>query len=371
MLFSVQDIVDIVRGHIENKTEIQGRIEELRVGRPAELRIAGPSHLAYFFSRSFENDLPLSNPGILITAPSFVQPLRQSGLPLWKTAAVISVKDPYFAMAVLSEKFAKHFSSVAHVPSHEAEDQGNQLSAEPAEVHPTAVISQGVKIGRGVRIGAFCVIEEGAVIEDRAVLYSGCMIGPGCHIGSESVLFPRVTLYENVVLGRRVRIHSGSVIGSDGFGYAPVKVNGRVSHHQKIYHLGTVVIEDDVEIGANSCVDRATLGETRIGKGAKLDNVVHIGHNARLDEGAIICGGTCLAGNATVGKFAYVGGLTGIGNHVHVGDGANVGALAMVTKDVPAGGTAVGNPQREYREHFRAHALLNKLLLDRRSKENG
>jgi UDP-3-O-[3-hydroxymyristoyl] glucosamine N-acyltransferase len=158
------------------------------------------------------------------------------------------------------------------------------------------------------------------------------------------------------------------VIGSDGFGYAPKKQGSQVTGHQKIYHLGRVVVGDDVEMGANCCVDRSTLGETRIEKNSKLDNLVHLGHNSYLGEGAVICGGTCLAGNARVGKYAYVGGLTGIGNHVHVGDGATVGALTMVTKDVQAGGTAVGNPQRDRREHFRAHALLSRLLEERRSK---
>jgi UDP-3-O-[3-hydroxymyristoyl] glucosamine N-acyltransferase len=175
-------------------------------------------------------------------------------------------------------------------------------------------------------------------------------------------------LYEATQLGNRVRIHSGSVLGSDGFGYAPKIDQGQVSGHQKIYHLGRVVLEDEVEVGANSCVDRGTFGETRIGKFSKLDNLVHIGHNAKLDEGVIVCGGTCLAGNASVGKYAYIGGLTGIGNHVHVGDRAKVGALSMVTKDVVSGSTVVGNPQRESKEHFRAHALLSRLLAERRRK---
>ncbi|CAM6054194.1 unnamed protein product [Sphagnum tenellum] len=180
-------------------------------------------------------------------------------------------------------------------------------------------------------------------------------------MGDSTVLFPRVTLYESTRVGSRVRIHAGAVLGSDGFGYSPKKdeISKQPLGHQKIYHLGCVHIEDDVEIGANSCIDRGTIGETRIGRYSKLDNLVHIGHNARLDEGAVICGGTCLAGNASVGRYAYVGGLSGIGNHVHVGDGAKVGALTMVTKDVANASSAVGNPQRDAKEHFRAHALLS------------
>ena len=167
----------------------------------------------------------------------------------------------------------------------------------------------------------------------------------------------------------RVRIHAGSVIGADGFGYAPKREGSQVIGHVKIYHLGRVVIGDDVEIGANSCVDRSTFGETRIEKSAKLDNIVHIGHNALVEEGAVICGGTCLAGRASVGKFALVGGLTGIINDVHVGDGAQVAAMTLVSKDVLPGSTAVGNPQREYKQHFRAHAILNKLMTEREKQK--
>ena len=129
------------------------------------------------------------------------------------------------------------------------------------------------------------------------------------------------------------------------------------------------MIGNDVELGANACVDRATFGETRIDHHAKLDNMCHIGHNAWVEEGAILCGGVFLAGNARIGKYAYIGGLTGVTNKVHIGDGAQVGAGSMMTKNIPEGGTGVGNPQREYREHFRAHAMLNKLVLDRNNSK--
>jgi UDP-3-O-[3-hydroxymyristoyl] glucosamine N-acyltransferase LpxD len=362
--FSVQDIVGFVQslqGRVVNSEELGDRLSEIRVDQPVSLGGARPSDLTFFFSKAFQHELPTAKPGILITGDAFVQPMKAAGLPLWKKSAVIACSDPYLAMALLSEKFAEKLSSIAHVPQIET-------SSEKNEVHPTAVISPGVELGQGVKIGPFCVIENGAKIGSGAVLYSHCYVGPGCVIGENSVLFPRVSLYEWTRVGNRVRIHSGSVLGSDGFGYAPRREGARVVDHQKIYHLGKVIVEDDVEIGSNCTVDRGTFGETRIGKKAKLDNLVHLGHNSRLDEGAIICGGTCLAGNASVGKFAYIGGLTGIVNHVHIGDGAMVGASGLVTKDVPPGGTAVGNPQREYKEHFRAHALLSKLLSDRRKK---
>jgi UDP-3-O-[3-hydroxymyristoyl] glucosamine N-acyltransferase len=338
--------------------------ERIQVERPASLGASKPSELAFFFSRAFEHELGSANPGILIIGEDFVAPLKGASLPFWTTSAVIACQDPYLALAQLSGLFAESLSTVTYAPS-----QSEGLA--PADVHPTALVDASVELGVGVKIGAYCIVEKGSRIGTGTVLYPGCYVGPRCLIGESTVLFPRVTLYEWTQIGDRVRIHAGSVLGSDGFGYAPLLSESsprQVFGHQKIYHLGRVVLENDVEVGANTCIDRGTFGDTQIGKFSKLDNLVHIGHNSRLDEGAVICGGSCLAGNASVGKYAYVGGLTGIGNHVHVGDGAKVGALTMVTKDVVPGGTVVGNPQRDSKEHFRAHALLSKLLGERRSK---
>jgi UDP-3-O-[3-hydroxymyristoyl] glucosamine N-acyltransferase len=129
-----------------------------------------------------------------------------------------------------------------------------------------------------------------------------------------------------------------------------------------------VVIGDDVEIGANTCIDRGTFDSTQIAKNVKIDNLVQIGHNARLDEGVVICGGSCVAGNAHLGKFVYMGGVSGVNNHIQVGDGAQIGACSCITKDIPPGGTGVGNPQRTHSEHFRTHAFLNRLQATRGKK---
>jgi UDP-3-O-[3-hydroxymyristoyl] glucosamine N-acyltransferase len=344
---------------------MEGRFGEISIERPSTLGAATPSTVAFFFSRAFESELMTANPGVLVTSEVFVKPLESANLPFWSKAVILVCEDPYLSMAILTEKFAPFLSTVAHPPREASRDQ---LDVSEVEIHPTAIVARSARLGSGVKIGAHCVIEENAEIGAGTVLYPGCFIGPKCVVGTDGVLFPGVTLYESTLVGNRVRIHAGSVLGSDGFGYAPKRVGKRVAGHQKIHHLGIVRVGDDVEIGANSCVDRGTLGETQIGNHAKLDNLVHIGHNAQLAEGAIICGGTCLAGNASVGKYAYIGGLTGIANRVHVGDGGRVGALTLVTKDVPPGGDAVGNPQRNSKEHFRAHALLSRLLVERRSK---
>jgi UDP-3-O-[3-hydroxymyristoyl] glucosamine N-acyltransferase len=353
MGFTVAEILAWTSGRLCNEAELGQGIGKIRVVRPAPLEGSTSGDLCFFFSKVFQGELPKAAPGILIVGESFVAPIKASGLPVWKSAAVIACADPYLQMARLSRKFAEAVPQTTPV------------------IHPSAVVASSAKLGVGVSVGPHAVIEENAVIGARTKLYPGCFVGRESVVGEDCVFFPNVVLYEGTKIGSRVRIHASSVIGSDGFGYSPVRDEAKaVVSHEKIYHLGTVVIGDDVEIGASSTVDRGTFGETRIDRLAKLDNQVHIGHNAFVAEGAVICGGTCLAGNARVGKFAYVGGLTGITNHVQVGDGAQVGACALVTKDVPAGGTAVGNPQRDYHEHFRAHAALNRLTkLNKKEKK--
>ncbi len=364
MSFTVTQLLHWSQGRIINEADLEVCVEAIQVKRLVSLGLAQPFDCAFFFSKVFEHELLQANPSVLVIGNAFVQPLQAARLPFWKECVVISCSDPYSALACFSEHFAAVHSSVAHLPL-----SSDVLSKQATQVHVTAVLASSVHLGKGVTIGAFCVIEEEVWIEEGCVVYSGCTIGRDCRLGRNSVLFPNVTLYESTQIGQRVRIHAGSVIGADGFGYAPQRKGSQVCGHRKIYHLGNVVLGDDVEIGANTCVDRGTLGETRLEKNVKLDNLVHIGHNSRLEEGAILCGGTCLAGHVHIGPYAYIGGLTGIVNHVHVEAGGKVGAQSLITQDVPANTVAVGNPQRTYREHFRAHALLNQLLKERKIKK--
>lgn len=363
MSFLLSEIINWTSGRWVNSSEFSPPLaEKIGIERASPLSHSGPTDLAFFFSKAYQKDLLNALPGILITGEPFVTALENAGLLLWKKSAIVACADPYAAMAILSEKIASRLSSVAHLSQQAS-------SSEEPQIHSSAIVHASAQLGKGVVIGANCVIERGVKIGACSVLYPGCYIGPEVQIGEDCVLFPRVTLYEWTQLGKRVRIHAGCVLGSDGFGYAPLREGQKVVGHRKIYHLGRVVVGDDVELGANTCIDRSTFGETRIEKSAKLDNHVHIGHNAFVDEGAIICGGTCLAGRASVGKYALVGGLTGIINDIHVGDGAHVAAMTLVSKDVAPGATAVGNPQREHKEHFRAHATLNKLMIQREKQK--
>ncbi len=348
---SVQDILELTGGRLANAAEIGDRASGIRVERLAPLAGSTAGDIAFFFAKEFQSELPNAHPSVLLTGEPFTEPLRAAKVPLWTHSAVIACADPYLAMALVSGRMAETLSSGAHTrrPAHR-------------KIHPTAVVDASAEMGDQVEIGAHAVIEAGVRIGAGTVIYPGCYLGKGAHVGMDCVLFPRVTVYEASVIGDRVRIHAGAVIGADGFGYAPRKEAGQVVGHQKIYHVGRVVLGDDVEIGANACVDRGTFGDTRLGNQVKIDNHVQIGHNCTLDEGAVVCGSSAMAGSSSLGKFVYVGGLTGITNKVHVGDRASVAAMSLLTKDVRGGSVVAGNPQREYREHFKVHAALNRLV---------
>lgn len=364
MSFSVSEVlswVESVGGRLVNADALGPALNQIRIERPSELGRARSTDLAFFFNKNYQTDLLASSPGVLITGEPFVRPLEASGLPLWKKTAVIACADPYLAMALCSKHLALKLSSVVHPI------EAVTVDSKP-EIHSSTIVHATAEIGLGVEIGPNCVIEEGAKIGDGCILYSGCYVGSQVKLGKNCVLFPNVTLYECTEVGNRVRLHAGVVLGADGFGYAPLREGQKVVGYEKIYHLGKVVVGDDVEIGANTCIDRGTLGETRVDRGAKVDDLVMIGHNCIIEEGAVICGKAGLAGRAHVGKFATIGGAAGLANDVHIGDGAVVAGHTLISKDVPPGMVVVGNPHREQKDHFRIQAMLNKMLKERESK---
>ena len=199
-------------------------------------------------------------------------------------------------------------------------------------------------------------IHSSAVIHPSATIHPGSVIMAHAQIGADSVLFPSVVLYPGSVVGARVRIHAGTVIGADGFGYHPTP-SGPV----KIPHIGRVVIEDDVEIGANCTIDRAFVGETRIGAGAKLDNMVHVGHNCHIGRGSIIAAQTGLSGSVSIGAGALIGGQVGVVEHTIVGAQARIGAQSGVTRDVDAGDAVLGTPAEPAMKMKRIYATLRNL----------
>ncbi len=215
-----------------------------------------------------------------------------------------------------------------------------EVPKQAAGVHPSAVVADSAQLGEGVSIGANCVIAEGVVIGAGTVVQAGCVIGYKSKVGADCLFYPLVSLREFTEVGNRVIIHNGTVVGSDGFGYAVQEDGSRT----KIPQIGKVVIEDDVEIGANAAIDRARFGKTRIGKGTKIDNLVQIAHNVVIGEHSVMCGQAGISGSSTVGSKVILAGQAGLAGHLEVGDGAIVGAQAGVMRDVPPRDFVIGSP---------------------------
>ncbi len=223
-------------------------------------------------------------------------------------------------------------------------------------IAPTARVGADVRMGEGVSIGDFCSIGNGVTLGSGVVLFPHVCVGDNVTIGDDTVLYPQVTVYHDVSIGARVRIHSGSVLGADGFGYA--FTGGR---HLKIPHIGTVVIEDDVELGACVCVDRAKTAETRVGRGTKVDNLVQIAHNVRIGEHCIVVGQTGMAGSAVLGDYVIVGAQVGINQHAQIGTGTRIGGRAAVTGVHEPGSTISGHPARDHRQELRIISAIPRL----------
>lgn len=300
---------------------------DVEVCGPATLEDAGPQHITFAAEpRYFQKAKATRAAAVLVPrdAPDL-------GVPM------IRVAHPRLAWVQVLEYFAP---AVTH----------------PEGVHPTAVLGVDVKVGRGASIGAHVWIGDGAVVGDGAVIEAGCVIGEGVTIGPGSHLYPRVTLYPGVKIGRNVIIHAGSVVGSDGFGYVTV---GR--KHRKVPHLGDVVIEDDVEIGALVSIDRGVTGSTVIGRGTKIDNLVQIGHNVKIGADCMIVSQTGIAGSARIGDRVTLAGQSGVAGHLSIGEESVVAARGVVVGDLPAGSFVSGMPARPHREQMRIIALTHRL----------
>jgi len=224
--------------------------------------------------------------------------------------------------------------------------------------HPTAVVSPDASIGPDVDIGPWCLVGEGASILQGCILSAGVVVGTGCRIGTGCILHPRVVLYPGAVIGNRVILHSGVVIGGDGFGYV---FNGKT--YVKFPQAGSVVIEDDVEIGCNTTIDRGSLGVTRIGAGSKIDNLVQIAHNVQIGRCVVIAAQTGISGSTVIEDLAVIGGQVGFGDHARVQSGAIIGSKAGVLpgKIVRGGETYWGIPVRPLSEYKRLNALFGRL----------
>jgi UDP-3-O-[3-hydroxymyristoyl] glucosamine N-acyltransferase len=226
----------------------------------------------------------------------------------------------------------------------------------PAGIHPSAVIAARAQIDPTAHIGPFCVIGDQVHIGARAVLHASNYVGAHCKLGNDVVLFPNVTLYPRTELGHRVRVHAGTVIGSDGFGYVQ---DGGV--HRKVPQIGNVIVGDDVEIGANVTIDRGALGPTTIGKGTKIDNLVQIAHNVQIGENCLLVAQVGIAGSTKLGNYVVLAGQVGLAGHLKIGNQVTVAAQSGIMRDVPDGRKLWGTPALPDLEMKRQIVALRKL----------
>ncbi len=306
---------------------------------------AGPGDITYLLKPSLAGKAEGSSAACIIVKDAFLPGLNKSQL---------AVDDPQLAFVRLLEHF--------HAASRPA-----------AGVSGLAFISEGAEIDSQAAVLPFAFIGEGARIGAGSVIYPGVFVGAGSKIGRDCTLYPNVTVREGVTIGDRVRIHAGSVIGADGFGYIM-----REGRHIKIPQVGGVVIEDDVEIGACTTIDRATTGNTLIGKGAKIDNLVQIAHNVKIGVGSIVVAQAGVAGSSTLGNYVIVAGQAGIADHVRIEDGSVVGANSGVMPGTSLSkGAYAGSPVMPHRQWLKAMSLtarlpeMNKALQDLEKRLSG
>ncbi|VAX31640.1 UDP-3-O-[3-hydroxymyristoyl] glucosamine N-acyltransferase [hydrothermal vent metagenome] len=247
------------------------------------------------------------------------------------------VEDPYFSFAKLLTLF--------HPPR-----------KKTPGVHASATLGEHLVIGTDAVIGPSVTLEDGVTIESNAQIGAGVFVGEGSSIGENSIIYPNVTILEGVKIGKRVIIHSGSVIGSDGFGFA---FHG--GKHHKIPQTGGVIIEDDVEIGANVTIDRAVMGQTIIGQGTKFDNLVQVGHNVKIGAHSILVAQVGISGSSQLGNYVTLAGQVGVAGHVKIGDQVIVGAKSGVTKDIPAAQTVSGFPPVPHKSWLKSQVALQQL----------
>lgn len=335
MEFTAQQIAAIIGGKIEGNPEVKvsafGRIETAIKGEIAFL--ANPKYEDYLYST-----------GATIVIINQDLKLEEKIEP-----TLIRVSDPYSSFAALLSEYEK------------IKQQNLSGIQQPVFIHATA------KIGENVFIGAFSYIGENVVIGDNVKIYPQVYLGNNVIVDANTVLFPGVKIYHNCIIGKSVCIHGGTIIGSDGFGFAP-QLDGTF---KKIPQIGNVVVEDFVEIGSNCSIDRSTIGSTIIRAGAKLDNLIQIAHNAEIGSNTVIAAQSGISGSTKIGKNVMIGGQAGLVGHLHIADGVKINAQSGVTKSIKTENTAVtGTPAFEYTQALRSQILSKNLPdLEKRIKE--
>jgi UDP-3-O-[3-hydroxymyristoyl] glucosamine N-acyltransferase len=297
----------------------------------SDLRSAQPDQVSFLANAKYEPLAQASRAAAILVSPK--------DSPRFSFTRII-VESPSAAFGKISALFAPP-----------------PIRDEPG-IHPSAVIAPDAVIGEGASIQAHAVIAAGVRIGKRAVIGANCFIGEQTTMGDDTRLYPLVTIRERSVIGARVIIHSGAVIGSDGFGY---DLDPKTGRHVKIAHTGHVQIDDDVEIGANTTVDRGRFGKTHIGEGVKIDNLVQIAHNVTIGAHSIIVSQTGISGSTSLGRYVTLAGQVGLAGHLTVGDRATITAQSGLNKDVPAGAVLAGHHATPIRESLKVEALTRRL----------
>lgn len=319
---TLSEVAELVDGRVEGDGSV-------RVRGVAPLDEAGEDQLGLLADRRYRSAAAASAAGALLVSEDLADPDDPR--------PQVVVGDAHAALAPLLERL------------HPAVDP------EPG-IHPTAVVGPGVQLGVDVSVGPYAVIEEGAVLGERVRIGAHCVIGRGSRIGAGSLLHPHVVLYANTEVGRRVILHAGARLGVDGFGYA-----FQDGAFRKIPQVGRCVVEDDVEIGANTCLDRGSIGDTRVGRGTKLDNLVHLAHNVRMGPSCAAAAQVGIAGSTRVGAGVLFAGQSGVVGHVTIGDRAQIGAKSAVIGDVAEGESVAGFPARDLKQFMKSSAVFLKL----------
>ena len=324
MEFTAKQIAELIQGRVEgNENATVSTFAKIEEGVPGAISfLSNPKYTHYIYET--KSSVVLINEDVELEKPV--------------STTLIRVKNAYECVAKLLQFYE---------------------SMKPAKsgIDPLASISPKATIGENVYIGAFAVVGDGAVIGNGSQIYPHTVIGDGVSIGEKCILYPNVTIYQGCKLGNNVTIHAGSVIGADGFGFAP-----NTEGYDKSPQIGIVVIEDNVEIGANTCVDRSTMGQTIIHKGVKLDNLIQVAHNCEIGENTVMSAQVGMAGSTKIGSWCMVGGQAGFAGHIQIADKTFIGAQCGIIKNTKGNGESlIGSPAMDPKMFFKAKAIYPKL----------
>jgi len=324
MEFTAKQIADMIGGRVEgNEQATISTFAKIEEGKPGAISfLSNPKYTHYIYGTL--SSVVLINEDVTLEKPV--------------STTLIRVKNAYESVARLLQLY-------------------ESMKPRKTGIDSRAFISEKATIGKNVYIGAFAYIGDGTVIGDNTQIFPHTVIGDGVKIGEKCTIYPNVTIYEACQIGNNVTIHAGSVVGADGFGFAP-----NSEGYDKIPQIGIVIIEDNVEIGANTCIDRSTMGQTIIHKGVKLDNLIQVAHNCEIGENTVMSAQVGMAGSTKIGSWCMVGGQAGFAGHIHVADKTFVGAQCGVIGNTKGNGEQlIGSPAVNPKMYFKARAIDSKL----------